>query len=42
MGRKVDVRIPFPLSLVCADEFPQSLLILNLIGNSYTKQDGYR
>ncbi|XP_036854964.1 leucine-rich repeat-containing protein 46 isoform X1 [Manis javanica] len=24
------------------DEFPQSLLILNLIGNSYTKQDGYR
>lgn len=31
-----------PLSLLCADEFPESLLILNLTGNSCTNQDGYR
>ncbi|XP_064127242.1 leucine-rich repeat-containing protein 46 isoform X1 [Loxodonta africana] len=39
---KMGLRFSLPLSLVCADEFPQSLLILNLTGNSCTKQNGYR
>ena len=33
---------PHPPSLLFADEFPESLLILNLTGNSCTNQDGYR
>ena len=42
LDRKVGVRTSLFLSLLCADEFPESLLILNLTGNSCTNQDGYR
>ncbi|XP_026950600.1 leucine-rich repeat-containing protein 46 isoform X1 [Sagmatias obliquidens] len=42
LDRKVGVRTSLFLSLLCADEFPESLLILNLTGNSCTNQESYR
>lgn len=42
LDRKVGVRTSLFLSLPCADEFPESLLILNLTGNSCTNQESYR